>query len=291
MNALDFTLLEQIPASSNFSLLGSLFIDLKNIAPNYYKQGKFHSLYEEYMRKLLDYRLKMTTEYICDVTVSNKSYPEDDILNFIVFKLYEYILRAFEYRYQSINEVDMANNCIACCYKVLEICASLKIPCEKVEIYPGYNDKARLFGLCGYHYFNIVTINNKKYLIDGSYKQFFKKSHSSLEEIGVPLTCAPLPGIFMQQTKTRQQVAKKLLKDGWIELTEDTLKSYCDGFTLSFRNGLYYETHPKDFTTSYTAEDYLNFLSEKDNQTNHEQLEHLGPLRKVLKQPLNFSRK
>lgn len=291
MNRLDFTLIDHLPASSNFSLLEEIFVDLKNLAPEYYHQGTFRFLYEDYMRKLLHNRLKMEPEYICDVTIPSKTYQEDDILNFIVFKLYEYVLDALEHRYQSINEVDMTDNCIACCYKVLEICESLKIPCEKVEIYPGYDDKARLFGLCGFHYFNIVTIADKKYIVDTTYKQFFKKSHASLEEIGVPLTCAPSPGIFMQQTETRQQVANKILKDGWIELTEETLKSYCDGFTLSFRNGLYYEMINPTFTTPYTYEDYINFLNGQDNQLNYEPKDCLGPLRKVLKRPLVFSKK
>lgn len=289
MDNLNISLLDELPNSHNISLLKSSFITLKEQAPKHYHEGTFSYRYEQYLKKLLHYRLKMLPSYVCDVTITEKSCSKEDILDYIVYKLREYILCFLEGRYQSVDQVDLTDACIVCSFKVKDICDELNIPCEKVEIHPGYNIKARLFGLCGFHYFNIVTINNKKYIIDGTYKQFFKENVCLVDEIGVPLTCAPSPGFFMKLTKDRQEVAKKILKDGWIELTDDTLKAYCDGFTLSYRNGLYYETFSTtDFKTEYTGEDYLRFLKGEDNQTNHEPIECLGPLKKVLSAPFNL---
>ncbi len=289
MEKLDFTLIDQIPKSSNFTLLEDIFQDLKILSPSFYRSYGFHPKYEEYIRKLLHNRLKMNVEYICDTTTKTAIPKEEDILNYIVYRHHKAILWMLDDKYTDINHVDLTDACIVSSFKVKDICDELKIPCKVCQIHPGYDHTARLFGLCGFHYFTIITINNKNYLIDCTYKQFFKKANCLLEEIGVPLTCAPSPGIFMQQTETRQRVANKILKDGWIELTEETLKDYCDGFTLSFRNGLYYEQfNDNSFTTSYTYEDYMRFLEGKDNQINHEPIECLGPLKKVLKKPISL---
>ncbi len=40
----------------------------------------------------------------------------------------------------------------------------------------------------------------------------------------------------------RRKAAAKILKEGWISLTPEKFKDYMDGFLLSWRNGLYYET-------------------------------------------------
>ena len=64
----------------------------------------------------------------------------------------------------------------------------------------------------------------------------------------------------------------------------ENLKNYLDGFTLSFRNGLYYEGQEnKDFTVSYSCDDYYDFLNGLDSQVNYEDLECLGEQRKMFR--------
>ena len=86
-----------------------------------------------------------------------------------------------------------------------------------------------------------------------------------------------LPGTFILMDKEREEVAKKLLRDGWIELDEKKLKTYLDAFAISYRNGIYYETtNDYSFTANYTIDDYIRFLKGEDNQINHEGKESLG---------------
>jgi hypothetical protein len=140
-----------------------------------------------------------------------------------------------------------------------------------------------LYNGAGYHYFNIVTISDKKYLVDCTYKQFFKTDKASLERLGIPLFCPPYPGTFMLLDEKRKEVAKTILKQGWIEATDENLKCYFDGFTISFRNGLYYENLGKiSYDTDYTVEDYIRFIKGSDSQLKHENEECLGFQRKPL---------
>ena len=223
----------------------------------------------------------MKPEYICDVNFSNFYLESTDIMGVIIGKAINKLLYYFEDRYNSINEVDMTNNCYAISCFVKEICSEMNIKCKLIKICPGYDENAKLFGKQGYHYFNILSLNNKQYIIDLSYKQFFKKNTNFLEEIGVLNLCSCSPGSFMLMDDERKKVAQEILKNGFVELIGDNFKLYCDGFTISYRNGLYYKYFGLTYNTNYTITDYENFLIEQsDNQVNHEPLECLGPLKK-----------
>lgn len=288
MRYITLTQIEQLNNSSNFEELKEVLINLRDISKEYYlEEDFFHPQYEEYISSLYYYRNKMNTEYICDVSVIEKDILKEDILNYVVAEFQKYLLYFFKDRYTSINEVDVTNGCIIASFKIKEICDKFGIDCKVAQIAPGYKQNSRIFNSGGYHYLNIVTIDNEEYLIDTTYKQFFKKSKCLLEEIGVPLMCAPDPGTFMTMSEERMQIANKILRDGWIKLEKNTLKNYCDGFTLSFRNGLYYDYFkPKGYETNYNDEDYKRFLTGEDNQINHEPLECLGHLRQLCKKKI-----
>lgn len=91
----------------------------------------------------------------------------------------------------------------------------------------------------------------------------------------------------MLLNEERENVAKELLKKGYIILTPDTLKHYLDGFTLSFRNGLYYEQNGISYTTPYTYEQYLDFLYTDASLTDYEDRSLLGYQKRPLRNP-NF---
>ena len=152
---------------------------------------------------------------------------------------------------------------------------------------------ADIYNGSGYHYVVFAKVNNKKYLIDTTYAQFFTAKWNTLDRLGLCNVQNCLPGRYMIMNKERLLVAKKILRDGWIELTSDTFKHYLDGFTLSYRNGLYYERN-NDFSyeTPYTAKDYLSFLEGKDNQVKREGRELLGFQYEPLRNPyLDFSKR
>ena len=48
-------------------------------------------------------------------------------------------------------------------------------------------------------------------------------------------------GTTKKGIETMNFLEEKIVKDGFVELTEHNFKHYLDGFTLSFRNGLFYE--------------------------------------------------
>lgn len=94
------------------------------------------------------------------------------------------------------------------------------------------------------------------------------------------------PGVYMLMTEKGKKIANKLIRDGYVKLDEETLKLYLDSFTISFRNGLYYErTEDFSYTTDYTADDYLDFLWGKDNLLNYEDRSWLGFQKRPLKNP------
>lgn len=158
---------------------------------------------------------------------------------------------------------------------------------RRVVIYPGFTKQHNLlhFG-SGYHAFNIITINNKKYIVDLTYRQFFLKDRNSLERIGVCSLFNTMPGRFMTLNDSRMKTATKLLKDGYVEMTDENMKNYFDGFALSYRNATYYdETDDFSFTTNYSPYDYMRFINEEDSQLNHEGIDRLGYQKKVLRNP------
>jgi len=261
--------LKKLIDSDDFEYIRKVLIELK-------KMDFKTENYEAYIRAFKHYRLYMRTEYICNTYLSCKG---SQIINQIIRAAINKILWSFEDRYTDINEIDLENNCISVSFFIKEICDEWGINSHVIEIWPGYDAGARLFGMAGFHYANILYIQDREYLVDLCYKQFFKKNKSFLEEIGVVGLCAPLAGTFMLMDCERKQVAEELLKNGFIELKNNHFKAYCDGFTISYRNGLYYKNYSNLYSTNYTNQDYKNFVINKsDNQIKHEAIKCLGPL-------------
>ena len=81
----------------------------------------------------------------------------------------------------------------------------------------------------------------------------------------------------MLMDKDRLKLSKDILEQGYVLLDDKNLKTYLDGFTISYRNGLYYEIMDDfSYTTKYIkakgeiVEEYqlvkakLEFNAEKD---------------------------
>ena len=191
----------------------------------------------------------------------------------------------------NLNLFNFTNCCKESSLYIKKICDDNNIKNYLICIYPGYTDIYNLYNGYGFHYINLVYYNNKYYLIDLTYSQFFYKNRSSLERIGIVNLTGPNVGRFML-LNNNIDIANKILKDGYIELDENIFKSYLDAFTISFRNGLYYEnTNDYSFKTNYSIEDYLKFLCGYDNQINHEGLENLGYQKRPLKKNISFGGK
>ena len=160
---------------------------------------------------------------------------------------------------------------------------------KKVTIYIGYDPSVYIDFDIDLHCFNIVEYDSKRYLVDVTYAQFFDKSTNHIGRMGIPRLEGPSVGYYMLLTEKGRDIAYKILTDGYIELDDGVFKTYLDAFTLSFRNGLFYEDGNNDFCVPYSVDDYKRFLVGADSQVKHEKKKCLGRQQRPLKNPnLNF---
>ena len=190
----------------------------------------------------------------------------------------------YDKRINSLRRLPLTNECKNTSYLISDICRALNIPNQVIKIPAAFNDEINLYNGSGYHYFVIARIDNQEFLIDCTYRQFFRADANNLHRMGIVGFCGCDPGIYMMLNKNRKNVALAILKNGWIKCTEENFKHYLDGFTLSFRNGLYYDWIGKvDYSVGYTADDYVEFLTGEDYITNYEPVEGLGEQETPLK--------
>lgn len=282
-------------------LLDSLFREYKTRVFDYFNGTIINPDWRNYIVDLVSIIRDMPIEYIIDTNIASvkkptldskaeflrckvfKKYEIEDVLDYIVYYGRKKLVPNQDIR--KYDDYDVVNRCSSSSKNVDDIADVFELGHRIVRIDPGFSYEDLLLNGSGKHYFNIIEYKGKEFLVDVSYKQFFKKHACSLERLGVPLLFPPLAGIFMIQDDFRKQVAECLLKRGWIELTPETGKAYFDGFAISYRNGLYYEDKDIVFETDYTYANYKNFLKGIDNQVKHEGKNVLGYQLRPLKNP------
>ena len=192
-------------------------------------------------------------------------------------------LRNYDKNIKTFNRLHLTNECRNTSYLIDDICEQLGVDSKVIKIPAGFNDKINLYNGNGFHYFVIVKLSDKEYIVDCTYRQFFRGDTNNLDRLGViGLGCCD-PGAYMLMNEGRKNVALTILKNGWIRCNDSVLKHYLDGFTLSFRNALYYDWLGKvDYNVGYTIRNYLDFLNGEDLITNYEPRIGLGKQ----KQPL-----
>jgi len=207
------------------------------------------------------------------------NFPKSDkieiILDWIVYEIRKYYV--LKNKRKEISSIDLSDECRTASLKVKSLCDRLGLKSDIIKIYPGFEESAWLYGGNGYHCANIIYNGNERYLIDCTYSQFFINTYNNLERIGIIDVSGCRAGIFMTLNEERMNLAELLLKKGWFKITDARFKDYFDGFALSYRNGLYYQsTNDYSYTTNYTAHDYDNFIKGIDSQVKHEDIESLG---------------
>lgn len=192
----------------------------------------------------------------------------------------------------SFDFYSLEDYCEKSCDNISSLCELGDIKCHKIKMNYGFKNNLQLFEGRGFHCFTILELNENKYLVDTTYKQFFLLKKGLLERIGIPYLGGCYAGAFMLMTENRRKIAEKLIKEGWIQLTEEVFKEYMDGFLLSWRNGIYYEeTGDFSYETSYTAKDYWTFLTGNKSILSYEKKITLGFQDRPLKDPtLSFRR-
>lgn len=212
------------------------------------------------------------------------NYSSEEILDVIVKEARLNTLKRFPNK--NINQLNLANECALVSQDIINIANKYNLEAGYTCIEAGFDREAKIYDGNCFHYFSIVKVNNKNYLVDCTYSQFFNLKYNIIDRLGMLNTYNCQPGIFMLMEEERKKLAITLLNRGWIPLTPKNLKIYLDGFAISYRNGLYYETFgEKSYFTNYTADDYKEFLLTPASQVKKEGIEVLGPQRKLLKNP------
>lgn len=228
-----------------------------------------------------DFDYNVRKEEICD-------FDEVEIIKYIVQRVRGFLIAHYslngDVRNVNLGRIDLLGQCNNASVNVNFICQAIKIPCKIYTIPPAFCSESNVYGKGGNHQFCLVTIGNKKYIVDLTYSQFFLMRENYLNRLGIPLLGGCHPGVYMTLDERNKNFAEILMRDGFIEASDENLKLYLDGFAISYRNGLYYEDMDSIlYTTNYTADDYRNFLEEKDSQVNHEPVEMLGRQKRLLK--------
>lgn len=216
-----------------------------------------------------------------------KTYTEEEFLDLLVWLtrsgLVEHLKNEDEYLDNLDNET-LSNQCYFSSKLVESICNGFNVRCKVIKIPPGFTDEIELYGGSGFHYFAMVQLQSGEYIVDCTYRQFFRLDRNLINRMGVFGMSGCDPGIYMTMDENRYDLANKILKRGWVKATPNNFKYYMDGFALAFRNCLYYEKNNEtEMKTPYTFYDYKKFLKGEDHQINHEGYDCLGIQEEVLK--------
>lgn len=279
--------------------ISELCFFMKDIAPKFSKKDIIQDEYRLLARKFNRIERSLPSHFIlennpiCELEREYKkskilNYSEEEIINYIVYRARKILasLASEELDCDDVylGEVDLVGYCNKACMAINLICQSMKIPCKVMTISPAFYEKRNIYEIGGNHQYCLITLGDKRYVVDVTYSQFFLMKENNLNRIGIPLMGGCNVGVYMTLIKERCEFAKKLMQKGWFLETDENLKLYFDGFAISYRNGLYYENIQNiDYTTNYSASDYLNFMNQVDSQVNHEKLEFLGRQKRLLK--------
>ena len=266
-----------------YNNMDELYRYVRRIQNDYFIDGNLSNDFNYITRYLKKAEEDLPREFIIESSPNfNKEYDsdEEEKLRYIIYNVRSKLL-IDNVNDPLVDKCSYSSNLVSRCAKELDLNA------RRIIIYPGFTkEHYNLHYGSGYHAFNIVTINDKNYIVDLTYRQFFLSDRNSLERIGVCSLSNTLPGRFMTMNESRMKTASKILKDGYVEMTDENIKNYFDGFALSYRNATYYEeTDDFSFTTVYSPYDYMRFISEEDSQLNHEGIDRLGFQKKILRNP------
>ena len=206
----------------------------------------------------------------------NPETPEQ-LLDEIVYWT-RFMLSSPDKHFKSLINHNLANRCEQASRYIYQLAKFYNLKVQLVKIPAAFSSDDPLYDCdMEFHYFVLIEIDNKTYIVDCTYSQFFSWYRNAIEQMGNYSYIGCQPGIYMIKDKERDPVARTILKRGWIEVTEDNVKHYFDGFALSYRNGLFYENlGVADYSTPYTIEDYHYFLFGNDSQIKREGRKYLG---------------
>lgn len=119
------------------------------------------------------------------------------------------------------------------------------------------------------------SINNKMYLVDTTFKQFYLRDEITneygdyIEDKKFGNRVAPIPGYWLlKMGKKGEEFSKKLLSEGFIELTEENAKMYGDSFVLECmkRENGSRVPNKKEMNTGISGNEYIRSIMNQQMQ-------------------------
>lgn len=164
--------------------------------------------------------------------------------------------------HNNVNTDSLKGKCYESSNICKKICLKKSLECEDFACSQDLS-----FGY--FHCFSIVHIplkneKSKAYIVDCTYRQFFRLGYCFLESIGILGKNGCAMGTYMIMDESRKKTAEHILKYGYIEATPENIKNYLSGFIFQGRNAYYYERLRKekmtvyDFDVRYSADYLLN---------------------------------
>ena len=268
--------------SKVYSLMG-LYESMKNLSALINGDKEYDEIYMNLRNRLVSReRTVFSNEFICDsspdfdpfdskyMNGASKEMSVEEFLDLLVWLIRKGLLADWQDADDSIVNLDdlsLTDECFKASYMGKTLCDGFKVCSKPIKIEPGFTDKEKLYDGHGYHFFLMVDLGSGEYIVDCTYRQFFRLDRNLPERLGVYGLSGCNPGYYMLLDPERKKVADTLLKRGWIKATASNFKHYMDGFALSFRNGLYYERNgEEEFKVPYTFYDYKKFLMGEGDQ-------------------------
>ena len=145
--------------------LKEMYKFLRDACPYYYHDNNIDLLYS-FLLYEVEKCEKDITSYIVDVNA--KKVNESIVANIVdIGRRYLHIIHSFNNDYVlDINDIYLGGDCSESSNNIAEICNKLDIKCHIIRIDPGYDVKLGLYNGDGYHYFNIIEMDNTYFLID-----------------------------------------------------------------------------------------------------------------------------
>lgn len=272
--------------------LTNIYVLMKELSAEVGSSPIRKSLYERYRRKLFDcenlafdyFIVSSEPEFIEDdnryINADFNTLSNEEKLKYIVWNSRKLLLKQLREAIDKsidFSKCSLINQCERASIIVDEICRHLGVKSSIMKILPAYTNEIELYNGSGFHFFVLIVLEGKTYIVDCTYRQFFTLDINIIERLGIMGIRGCNPGVYMLQNESRKNTALNLLKHGFLEVTDENLKNYLDGFTLSFRNGLYYDRLGEvDYNVDYTVDQYLDFLNGLDSMLNYEDLDCLG---------------
>ena len=268
-------------------ILSKAYLYTKSISRDFYDGQKMHSIYNNNVKINLIILESKYKSRIIDVK-SNldgvKSSKKFD--NFIDYIVYLARIRMCMGEIADFDDLNLTDKCHEAALYIDKKCKENNIKSSIIKIIPGYDKNVRIYGtnFLGYHFANIILYENAYYLLDTTFSQFFYTRFNLIDRIGLVNTPPCDPGYFMLISEIGKNMACELIEKGYVKLDKYRFKTYLDAFTLSYRNGLYYETTGDfSFETGYSLKDYEKLLNGEMSQVNIEGKENLGIQSRPLK--------